>query len=150
MSEVLTGMVPLGDDVTLLREACQGCLDRADRLRAGAERAPDPRSRDELRALAQAEIDTANRIATLMGERRAEAPEIPQTPPCPARSHWARLVAQLERHRTAAQSYRELTTRLAQRAPEAAALFEQLSAAQMTASRRLRALIARADPQAIN
>jgi hypothetical protein len=59
-------------------------------------------------------------------------------------------VANLEAHRAAVQQYRDLATRLTEPAPRTAAVFERLSAAQAGICGRLRALIARADPQAID
>lgn len=151
ISRVITGSAPPCDGTAALVDAYGQCLTGADRLRAAAELAPDAGSRTELLDLARAETDLADRLWESLADRVPARPvHLPPARSQPERSHWARLVETLEAHRAAAQRYRDLATQLTEPSPATAALFEQLSGAQAALCRGLRALIARADPQAID
>ncbi|MCK6554461.1 hypothetical protein L6Q96_07750 [Candidatus Binatia bacterium] len=150
LGSALTGSAPGDDGSSALAAAYWTCLLRADRLRADARRAPAPGSREELLALAGAETELAERLRESVGGiASASPPAAPEHFP-PGRNHWARLVNHLEAHRAAAHRYREMATRLTERSPAKAAIFERLGGAQAGICRRLRSLIARADPQAID
>ena len=150
ISQVLTGVSPASDGIAALGNARRDCLVRAERLRADAARTPYPGAREELLALARMETDLAHRISELLAGRvRGSADALRARSEC-GRNHWARLVARLEDHRAAVHGYRDCATRLTETAPAIARAFERLSTTQATLCVRLRALIARADPQAID
>lgn len=151
LTQAMTGSAPSNDDATLLLDAYRGCLARAAVLERDAAVAPGPGSRTDLLELARVEKDLAERLWEALVERgRDIRPPVEVPAPTPARSHWARLVEALEAHRAAVQHCRDLSIRLADASPATAAVFAALSQAQSRLCERLRGLIARADPQAID
>jgi len=65
-------------------------------------------------------------------------------------NHWARLVSCLDAHRATVEMLREAARTCGDELPATAALFEEWRDIEVMHCERLRALIARADPQALN
>ncbi len=134
-----------------LRETYLGCAERAAQLGRHAEMAPQGYSIEGLKQLTAEETEQCERLRHAL--EAAGAPIPPTAAEGPRRgamNHWARLVQDLEMHRAAAQRFRELTTHFAESLPKTAELFDTLCRQEMAHCEDLRALIARADPQAID
>ncbi len=148
----------MGDRVVITREAIPelravraALLRRARCMRLHAEQAPNELSRAELARLADEDDAEADRVAaalTALGSQLI-TPEKP-LPPADACNHWGRLVEDLQAHRSAVRRMREDAIHFAETMPEAASLFDRLCAAEQAHALRLRDLIARADPHALN
>ena len=149
---VIGGFGAATEDLALaLAQSHLDCARRAAQLLRHAEMAPQQHSAEVLRQLAAAEEGQRGRLRQALDA--AGAPVPPPTPEPPLRgalSHWARLVRDLEAHRDAAQRFRELAIRFAEPFPKTAELFEALCQEEVTHCEDLRALIARADPQALD
>jgi aspartate/methionine/tyrosine aminotransferase len=127
------------------------CAGRAAQLLRHAGMAPQQQSAEALRQLAAAEEERRDRLRQALEAAGAQVPSAaPETPPRGALSHWARLVQDLEAHRDAVQRFRELAIRFAESFPQTAGLFDELCREEAAHCEDLRALIARADPQALD
>jgi hypothetical protein len=131
----------------------QRSADQAQRLGAAAAQAPTAAAEGELHALA---ADRGAQTAALAHalEERAAAVEMPAAP-APvlngaARNHWARLVAALEACREERAQILRATPRLLELDGELAELLDAVLRALDAELLALRAMIARADPQALN
>lgn len=113
--------------------------------------APQQQSAEVLKQLAAAEEEQRDRLRQAL-----EAAGVPVPPAAPeplprgALNHWARLVQDLEAQRGAVQRFRELAIRFAESFPQTAGLFDALCREEAAHCEDLRALIARADPQALD
>jgi phage shock protein A len=113
--------------------------------------APQRQSAEALKQLAAAEGEQRGRLRQALDAAGAPVPPpAPEPLPRGALNHWARLVQDLEAHRGAVQRFRELAIRFAASFPKTAGLFEVLCREEVTHCEDLRALIARADPQALD
>ncbi len=139
------------DAVEALTHCYIDCTQRALRLARHAELAPHEYSAEALKELAAAEEAQAARLHDALGAAGAEVPSVPGPPPLPgALNLWGRLVQDLEAHRASARRLRELAVHFAESLPTTAALFDELCCEESTHCERLRTLIARADPQALD
>ena len=139
------------DATDALHRCYADCVARAGQLSRHAEMAPQAQGSDGLAALAAAEAKQAERLRVAL---RAAGHAVPTaaavTLPPGALNHWARLVQDLEAHRTSTQGLRELAVHFAETVPDTAALFDELCREEHVHCERLRGLIARADPQALD
>ena len=139
------------DAAAVLRRCHADCAARASQLSRHAEMAPQSQSAEGLAELAAAEGRQAERLREAL---QAIGETVPMMPPAllpvGALNHWARLVQDLDLHRASAQSLRELAGHFAETLPDTAALFDEMCREEQTHCERLRGLIARADPQAID
>jgi hypothetical protein len=138
------------DAVEALTRSHSCCVLRAQQLRRHADLAPQEYSANGLQELASLEEGQAQRLKEALQAAGATVPTTPPTVPREALSHWARLVQDLEDHRTSTQALRQLFIKFAESLPQTAQLFEELCREEQLHCERLRALIARADPQALN
>jgi hypothetical protein len=113
--------------------------------------APQAQGTVGLAELAAAEANQAERLRHALraaGHAVSTAPAVSLPPG--ALNHWARLVQDLEAHRTSTLGLRELAVHFAETLPDTAALFDELCREEHVHCERLRGLIARADPQALD
>ena len=124
---------------------------RAGEIERHSEQAPNEASDVELKLIAAETSGTADRLAAKLGFE-AVAPvggiEAAATPP--GDSHWARLVQDLEDLRTLRGRLLRLSAVANDADDELAAVIEGASRTVESELLRLRGLIARADPQALN
>ena len=129
-SRFLTGgATTQSEAIEALTQCYIDCVTRARQLVRHADMAPQEHAARALRELAADEEAQAERLRE---------------------AHWARLVQDLEAHRTSMRRLRELAIRFAEELPSTANLFDEMSREEFAHAERLRALIARADPQAID
>ena len=134
-----------------LQKAHAGFVQRAEQMRRHAETAPNQLNHQELGRLGDEERGHAQQLLEALAATGAAAiPPTAAVPPDGALNHWGRLVQDLEAHRAAARHLREEAVHFAETLPETASLFDRLCRAEEAHALRLRDLIARADPQAIN
>jgi len=134
-----------------LEECYSGAAQRARQLARHAELAPQEYSISALRELAAAEDAQVERLRQALQGAGRPVPVVATTPPPGgAMNHWRRLVQDLEAHRASARRLRELTVHFAESLPTTAALFDELCRNESIHCERLRTLIARADPQALD
>jgi hypothetical protein len=127
------------------------CARRAAQLLRHAGMAPQRQSAEALKQLATAEEGQRDRLRQAIEATGAPVPPVASEPlPRGALNHWARLVQDLEAHRGAVQRFRELAMRFAESFPRTAGLFDELCREEAAHCEDLRALIARADPQALD
>jgi hypothetical protein len=131
----------------------QGSADQAHRLTANAAQAPTAAAESELRALAADRGAQTVALAHALTQR-AVAADVPAAP-APvlngaARNHWARLVAALEACRQERAQILRATPRLLELDPALGELLEAVLRGLDAELHTLRAMIARADPQALN
>jgi len=137
--------------VEALRQCYVDCTQRAWRLARHAERAPHEYSAQALKELAVAEEAQAGRLRDALRAAGADVPSVPDPPPLPgALNLWGRLVQDLEAHRSSVRRLRELAVRFAESLPTTASIFDELCREESIHCERLRTLIARADPQALD
>jgi hypothetical protein len=134
-----------------LAQSYLDCARRAAQLLRHAEMAPQQQSAEALRQLAAAEEKQRDRLRQALEAAGAPVPPAaPEPLPHGALNHWARLVQDLEAHQGAVQRCRELAIRFAEPFPKTAGLLEALCREEVAHCEDLRALIARADPQALD
>jgi hypothetical protein len=134
-----------------LTECYVDCLTRARQLAQHAEMAPQDYSTAALNELAAAEEAQAQRLRQALQAVEAEIPAARNGAlPAGALNHWARLVQDLEAHRRSMRRLRELAIHFAETFPSTAQLFDDMCREESTHCERLRTLIARADPQALD
>jgi hypothetical protein len=130
----------------------QRCADQTQRLAAAAAQAPTAGAEEELRGLAAAQDELTASLAAALAQRAA-APAVAMPALVlngAARNHWARLVAALEACRAARAELARTTPRLTEADASLAPVWETVDRRYERESLALRALIARADPQALN
>jgi hypothetical protein len=149
---VVGGQAGVVHDATAILQACYvGGVQRARQLGRHAEMAPQAYATDGLQDLATAEEKQTERLRDALRAANAPVPTVPtESLPPGALNHWARLIQDLEAHRASARQLRELTVHFAESLPSTAELFDQLCREEMDHCERLRTLIARADPQALD
>lgn len=126
-------------------------IKRARQLSRHAEMAPQAYGTQGLRDLAAAEEAQAERLREALRAIGAPIPPVPdESLPPGALNHWSRLVQDLEAHRASARRLRELAVHFAETLPATAQLFDALCREEFAHAERLRTLIARADPQALD
>jgi hypothetical protein len=136
---------------TALRQCYEDCGARAAQLSRHADMAPQAQGAEGLARLAAAETQQAERLReALRAAGEAVTAPAPVGLPPGALNHWARLVQDLEAHRSSTRRLRELAVHFAETLPETAALFDDLCREEHVHCERLRGLIARADPQALD
>ncbi len=142
----------LSSDATeALRRCYLDCVGRARQLARHAEMAPQAFSLEGLKDLAAAEEQQAERLREALRAAGESVPTVAAAHlPPGALNHWARLVQDLEAQRLSARHLRELAVHFAETLPNTAALFDELCREEQVHCERLRALIARADPQALD
>ena len=134
-----------------LRQCYVEAVRQARQLARHAEMAPQPYSSEGLKELAAAEERHAEALREALRTADIALPAIgAERPPTGALSHWARLVQDLEAHRASVRRLRELAIHFADTQPTSAALFDELCRDEALHCGRLRELIARADPQALD
>ena len=139
------------DAVEALTQCYVECLQRVRRLAQHAELAPHEYSAEALKELAAAEEAQAGRLRDALRDAGAEVQSVPNPSPLPgALNLWGRLVQDLEAHRASARRLRELAVHFAESLPLTATLFDELCREESIHCERLRTLIARADPQALD
>lgn len=139
------------DAAEALRRGYVDCVTRARQLRRHAEMAPQAHGVEGLTELAAAEEAQAERLREALRAAGQALPTVPAAaPPSGALNHWGRLVRDLEAHRASARRLRELAVQFAETLPDTAALFDDLCREEQVHCERLRGLIARADPQALD
>jgi hypothetical protein len=127
------------------------CFQRAVQLKRHVELAPQRYSMEALKELAGAEERQCDRLRQAIGAAEAPVPAaMPEVPTRSGLNHWARLVHDLEAHRASVQQFREAAVRFAESFPQTAVLLQELCLEEASHCRGLRALIARADPQALD
>lgn len=129
------------------RSAAQG-----ERLASAAAQAPNAAAERELHALASEEAKLSAAVAQALSERNAVPVAVPSSASngVVARNHWGRLVAILQACQAARAQLLLDTPRLLELDPPLADLLRPLLRALDTEVVDLRAMIARADPQAID
>jgi hypothetical protein len=139
------------DATEALTQCYIDCVQRARQLSGHAEMAPPGFGTDGLKELAAAEAQQAEQLRNALQVAGVTPPTVTvdDLPPG-APNHWARLVQDLQLHRSSTRRLRELAVHFAESLPATAALFDQLCRDEGTHAERLRTLIARADPQALN
>lgn len=146
-----SGRATAHDATDALHQCYVDCVTRARQLARHAEMAPQEHSVEGLKELASAEEKQAERLRDALRAAGQMAPTVSAAaPPHGALNHWARLVQDLEPHRDSAQRLRELAVHFAETLPETAAVFDELCREEHVHCERLRGLIARADPQALD
>lgn len=146
-----SGAATAHEATAALRQCYEECVARAAQLSRHAEMAPQAQGTEGLAELAAAEAKQAERLRDALraaGETVTTA-ALAQLPPG-ALNHWARLVQDLEAHRASTQRLRELAVHFAETLPETAVLLDDLCREEHVHCERLRGLIARADPQALD
>ena len=134
-----------------LRQSYLDCARRAAHLLQHAEMAPQPQSAEALKRLAADEEEQRRRLQQTIEAAGTPVPPVAPEPPARgALNHWARLVQDLEAHWVAVQRFRELAMHFAELFPKTAGLFEMLCREEAAHCEDLRALIARADPHALD
>lgn len=139
------------DATDALRQCYVDCVARAAQLSQHAEVAPQAQAAEGLGELAAAEAKQAERLRDALraaGEAVPVASAVGLSPG--AVNHWTRLVQDLEAHRTSTRGLRELAAHFAETLPDTATLFDELCREEHVHCERLRGLIARADPQALD
>lgn len=146
---VVGGSDAVEDPSEVLVEAHADAVERMLLLQQHAEMSPQEYSRTGLQALAEA---ARTQVDSLRNALRERGLRVPPEPPALAAggtvNHWARLVLDLERHRSSSRRLRELAVQFADSHPSVASFLDQLCQQDLRTCERLRALIARADPQA--
>lgn len=137
--------------IEALNECYVEAVRQARQLARHAEIAPQHYSTQSLTELARSEERHVETLRQALRAVDTAVPAVPDdSPPAGALSHWARLVQDLEAHRASVRRLRELAVHFAESQPTAAALFDELCHDEALHCERLRELIARADPQALD
>jgi hypothetical protein len=148
---VVGGRNAIEDPTAALLEAYQDAHERMRMLQEHAALAPQEQSRQVLENLAQEAAQQIDRLRTALRER--DIGLVPQPAPAAARAsmnHWERLVQDLERHQASSARLRDVAMEFASSHPSAAAFLRRLGEEDARTCERLRHLIARADPQALD
>lgn len=128
-----------------------GFLARARRFAVHADLAPTPAAGELLHRLAKEDAACAGQLKDVLSEVGIWVQAGPAALPAPhGLSHWERVVNDLEAHREARKQILELAVHFAETEPALAAVLNRLVHDEDSHLGHLRALIARADPQAFN
>lgn len=138
------------DAVAALAASYNAAAGRARQLHRHADIAPQSYSANGLRELAALEEEQVLRLKGALQAAGAQVPSIRPTDDVPAPNHWARLVHDLEAHQLSTNQFRQFAMKFAEQLPQTAELFSVLCHEEQQHCERLRALIARADPQALD
>ena len=134
-----------------LRNMYTACAQRSRQMARHAELTPHEAGRLALVELAAEEKDLAERLRRKIMELGGFAGDVRQLPePLGAMNYWGRLVRDLEAHREAVQLFLEAATEITDEQPETADFLRRLALEEEIHAERLRALIARSDPQALD
>jgi hypothetical protein len=134
-----------------LQRAHDALRQRAAQMRQHAETAPNHLSQEELRRLADEDEAEAGNLAAAIANLGAQpAKRFREPMPAGTLNHWGRLVQDLEAHRVAIRALREEAIHFADTVPEASEAFERACQAEDAHAVRIRNLIARTDPQALD
>lgn len=153
LSRLLTG-----EDASTSRDAAAGlvqsyidCVRRAAQLQRHAELAPQACGAQALKRLAAEDAEQGSTLRQAIEVAGIVVPSpVTDVPQGDGLNHWTRLVNDLDTHRRCVMQSRDSALRFAARLPQTAALFESLYRAEASHCEELRALIARADPQALD
>lgn len=121
----------------------------AQQQRAHAELAPYPAAAVKLNELAAADEGQAKRLAELIGKLGGTTPEVNGEVRA-GKSHWARLMIDLEAKRLAGNRYLEQAITWENESPDVGALLRELEREEQEHRVMLRDLIAKSDPQALD
>ncbi len=126
--------------------------DRARRMAEHAGLAPNTTCEVELRSLAADHERLADRLGKALAERgiKVSTPALREVGAPSGPNHWARLVEDLESIRQARSDLLEAATRIGDTDPSLGELLGALSRECEAHAVRVRGLIARADPQALD
>lgn len=148
---VVGGRDAIEDPADPLRHAYLDSYERMLLLEQHASLAPQEYSRNALVALTHTAKQQVDRLRGILRERGLGPVPEPAPPALESSSnHWGRLVEDLERHQASSRNLRESATEFADSHPDVAGIFRRLCQEDVRACERLRALIARADPQALD
>ena len=147
---VVGGSGATKDAATALRQTYVDAFERLALLELHTELAPQEYSRQALASLAAATRQQIDRIRGLLRQRGVGLPSLQTANRSTSLNHWARLVQDLELHRGSTRRLRELCVHLADADEEVSTFFDDLSQEDYHSCERLRGLIARADPQALD
>jgi hypothetical protein len=149
---VVGGSGATKDAATALRQTYADAAERLALLELHTDLAPQDYSRQSLKSLVAATRHQLDRIRGRLRERGVGLAPSPQgaTAGPSSLNHWARLVHDLELHRSSTRRLRELCVHFADVDQEISVLFDALSREDYRSCEHLRALIARADPQALD
>jgi phage shock protein A len=149
---VIGGSAGATEQLTVaLQQSYLDCARRAAQLLRHAEMAPQSQSTEMLKRLAADEEEQRRRLQQAIEATGTPVPAVAtERPAREALNHWARLVQDLEAHQAAVQRFRELVTHFTELSPKTAGLFDMLCREEAVHCEDLRALIARADPHALD
>lgn len=124
---------------------------QAGQLEDHAEQAPNENAERELGQLAKEQRMVADHLAVELGRRGVSVP-VNSIPPAEAAgdSHWARLVQDLEHLRAVRSGLLDLWAVVNESQSDLGTVLEEVGRITESHLGRLRNLIARADPQALN
>jgi hypothetical protein len=139
------------DALAEVRRFYTGAMQRQRELERQSALAPHAAGRDGLLALAQEESAVADQFRRLIQGLGSFAGDVPKAPePIGALNYWARLTQMLEAHRHAVAEMLDEATLLTDGQPELADELRRIAREEMAHGAKLRALIAKSDPQAID
>ncbi len=148
---VVGGRNAIEDPAAILREAYQDAYERMYMLQEHADLAPQEHSRQALESLAQGARQQIERLRSALRERDIGLdPQPSPAAPRASMSHWERLVQDLERHQASSARLRDFAIEFASSHPSVAEFLRRLCEEDARTCERLRSLIARADPQALD
>lgn len=153
LGRFVTGGIDATKDATaVLRDTYADAVRRLQLVERHAVLAPQDYSRKGLELVAES---ARRQVEVVRAELRRRSAELPlelaaDTAPAAATNHWGRLLQDLELHRGAAQRLRELAFHFAEVDADLSKVLEELCQENLRSCERLRELIARADPQALD
>lgn len=124
---------------------------REQQLRHQSEMAPHAAGRDGLLELAGEETEVAERLRQIILGLGSFAGEVNRpAEPLGALNYWGRLAQSLEAHKEAVNALRDEATLITDGLPEVADELRLLARFEESHASRIRGLLAKADPQALN
>jgi rubrerythrin len=124
---------------------------RQQQLRQQAEMAPHDAGRQGLLRIAEEEREVAEHLRRIIQSLGSFAGEVSHAPEqLGALNYWGRLVQVLEAHREAIKALLDEATRITDGQPELADELRAVARLEEGHAVRLRALIAKSDPQALD
>lgn len=139
------------DLLGIVRNLYAGAMHRQQQLRRQSEMAPHAAGRDGLAALADEESEVIERLRRIIRDLGSFAGEVVRAPDgVGALSYWARLAQSLEAHKEAVKAMRDEATRITDGLPEIADELRALARVEEIHASRIRSLLAKADPQALD
>ena len=134
-----------------LRDFYTSAVHREAYLRHQAEMAPHAAGRDGLRQLAEEEKEVVERLRQMIHRLGSFAGDVLRAPePIGALNYWARLTQTLDAHREAIKSMLDESARVTDGQPELADELREIARCEDLHCAKLRALIAKSDPQALD